>query len=90
MGTEGYVRIHAPWWRPQSMTIYRPEKRARPSKPRSPATASTTRPPRSCGASRRQDWERCYAAGRDDLRYEDDGRHKSGVGAQVPGEEVVS
>jgi predicted dehydrogenase len=24
MGTEGYVRIHAPWWRPQSMTIYRP------------------------------------------------------------------
>jgi predicted dehydrogenase len=24
MGTEGYVRIHAPWWRPKSMTIYRP------------------------------------------------------------------
>jgi predicted dehydrogenase len=24
MGTEGYVRIHAPWWRPMSMTIYRP------------------------------------------------------------------
>ncbi len=24
MGTEGYVRIHAPWWRPESMTISRP------------------------------------------------------------------
>jgi len=24
MGTEGYIRIHAPWWRPKSMTIYRP------------------------------------------------------------------
>jgi len=24
MGTEGYVRIHAPWWRPKSMTISRP------------------------------------------------------------------
>jgi predicted dehydrogenase len=24
MGTEGYVRIHAPWWRPTSMTISRP------------------------------------------------------------------
>jgi predicted dehydrogenase len=24
MGTEGYVRIHAPWWRPKSMTINRP------------------------------------------------------------------
>ena len=24
MGTEGYVRIHAPWWRPKSMTIFRP------------------------------------------------------------------
>jgi predicted dehydrogenase len=24
MGAEGYVRIHAPWWRPKSMTIYRP------------------------------------------------------------------
>ncbi len=24
MGTEGYVRIHAPWWRPKSMTIHRP------------------------------------------------------------------
>jgi predicted dehydrogenase len=24
MGTEGYVRIQAPWWRPKSMTIYRP------------------------------------------------------------------
>jgi predicted dehydrogenase len=24
MGTEGYVRIHHPWWRPQSMTISRP------------------------------------------------------------------
>jgi dihydrodiol dehydrogenase / D-xylose 1-dehydrogenase (NADP) len=26
MGTEGYVRIHAPWWRPESMTISRPGK----------------------------------------------------------------
>jgi predicted dehydrogenase len=26
MGTEGYVRIHAPWWRPTSMTISRPGK----------------------------------------------------------------
>jgi len=26
MGTEGYVRIHAPWWRPKSMTIYRPKE----------------------------------------------------------------
>ena len=24
MGTDGYVRIHAPWWRPKSMTISRP------------------------------------------------------------------
>jgi predicted dehydrogenase len=24
MGTEGYVRIHHPWWRPHSMTISRP------------------------------------------------------------------
>jgi predicted dehydrogenase len=24
MGTEGYVRIHAPWWRPKSMTISKP------------------------------------------------------------------
>ena len=24
MGTEAYVRIHAPWWRPESMTISRP------------------------------------------------------------------
>ena len=24
MGTEAYIRIHAPWWRPQSMTISRP------------------------------------------------------------------
>jgi predicted dehydrogenase len=24
MGSEGYVRIHAPWWRPKSMTIYSP------------------------------------------------------------------
>ncbi len=24
IGTEGYVRIHAPWWRPESMTISRP------------------------------------------------------------------
>jgi predicted dehydrogenase len=23
MGTEGYIRIHTPWWRPNSMTIYR-------------------------------------------------------------------
>ena len=26
MGTEGYVRIHAPWWRPKAMTISRPSK----------------------------------------------------------------
>ncbi|HEX5913785.1 MAG TPA: Gfo/Idh/MocA family oxidoreductase, partial [Rubrobacter sp.] len=26
MGTEGYARIHAPWWRPESMTISRPDK----------------------------------------------------------------
>jgi predicted dehydrogenase len=26
MGTEGYLRIHAPWWRPESMTISRPGK----------------------------------------------------------------
>jgi predicted dehydrogenase len=26
MGSEGYVRIHAPWWRPKSMTIYRPKE----------------------------------------------------------------
>jgi predicted dehydrogenase len=26
MGTEGYVRIHAPWWRPKSMTISRPRE----------------------------------------------------------------
>jgi predicted dehydrogenase len=26
MGTEGYVRIHAPWWRPTSMTISRSGK----------------------------------------------------------------
>jgi predicted dehydrogenase len=25
IGTEGYVRIHAPWWRPTSMTISRPD-----------------------------------------------------------------
>ena len=25
MGSEGYVRIHAPWWRPTSMTISRPD-----------------------------------------------------------------
>jgi len=24
MGTEGYIRIHTPWWRPTSMTISRP------------------------------------------------------------------
>jgi predicted dehydrogenase len=24
MGTEGYVRIHPPWWRPASMTVSRP------------------------------------------------------------------
>jgi hypothetical protein len=24
MGTEAFVRIHAPWWRPESMTISRP------------------------------------------------------------------
>jgi predicted dehydrogenase len=24
MGTDGYVRIHSPWWRPTSMTISRP------------------------------------------------------------------
>jgi predicted dehydrogenase len=24
MGTEAYIRIHAPWWRPESMTISRP------------------------------------------------------------------
>jgi predicted dehydrogenase len=24
MGTEGYIRIHAPWWRPKSMTISSP------------------------------------------------------------------
>jgi predicted dehydrogenase len=24
MGTEAYLRIHAPWWRPESMTISRP------------------------------------------------------------------
>jgi len=24
MGTEGYVKIHAPWWRPMSMTVSRP------------------------------------------------------------------
>jgi predicted dehydrogenase len=24
MGTEGYVRVHAPWWRPTSMAISRP------------------------------------------------------------------
>jgi predicted dehydrogenase len=24
MGTDGYVRIHSPWWRPSSMTISRP------------------------------------------------------------------
>ena len=24
MGTEAYIRIHAPWWRPKSMTISRP------------------------------------------------------------------
>ncbi|MEJ7815805.1 MAG: Gfo/Idh/MocA family oxidoreductase [Rubrobacter sp.] len=26
MGTEGYVRINTPWWRPESMTISRPGK----------------------------------------------------------------
>ena len=26
IGTEGYLRIHAPWWRPKSMTISRPEE----------------------------------------------------------------
>ncbi len=26
MGTEGYARIHAPWWRPESMTMSRPDK----------------------------------------------------------------
>jgi predicted dehydrogenase len=26
MGTEGYVRVHAPWWRPEAMTISRPGK----------------------------------------------------------------
>ena len=24
MGTDGYIRIHSPWWRPKSMTISRP------------------------------------------------------------------
>jgi dihydrodiol dehydrogenase / D-xylose 1-dehydrogenase (NADP) len=24
IGTEAYIRIHAPWWRPKSLTIYRP------------------------------------------------------------------
>ena len=27
MGTEAYIRIHAPWWRPKSMTISRPGTR---------------------------------------------------------------
>jgi predicted dehydrogenase len=26
MGTDGFLRIHSPWWRPASMTISRPEK----------------------------------------------------------------
>lgn len=26
MGTDGYVRIHSPWWHPSSMTICRPHK----------------------------------------------------------------
>jgi len=25
-GTEGYVKIHAPWWRPTTMTLSRPER----------------------------------------------------------------
>lgn len=24
LGTEGYARIHSPWWRPEAMTIFRP------------------------------------------------------------------
>ena len=26
LGTEGYARIHSPWWRPEAMTISRPDR----------------------------------------------------------------
>ena len=84
MGTEAYVRIHAPWWRPESMTISRPGTEDEIHRGTSLGQRLRLRGRRGHAVPRgRQDGERDHAAGRDGLRYEDDGQHQGRVGAEI-------